>query len=128
MTPATPPPTVKLLTFALDCPDPAALAGFYAEVLGGKVVDEDGDNTWVEVVGDFGTTLSFQQVDGFRPPNWPSQDQAQQAHLDIGVDDLDTGQRQVLALGATLLDDGGGDRSFRVFADPVGHPFCLCRN
>ena len=32
----------KLLTYALDCPDPTALAGFYAELLGGKVVDEIG--------------------------------------------------------------------------------------
>ena len=115
-----------LKTFALDCPDPTAPAGFYAGLLGGKVVDEDGDNTWVELVGDFGTTLSFQQVDDYRAPQWPSQDRAQQAHIDLGVEDLDAAQRQVLALGATLLEDWGGTKTFRVLADPDGHPFCLC--
>lgn len=113
-------------TFALDCPDPSALAGFYAELLGGKVMDEDGDNTWVEVVGDFGTKLSFQQVDNYRPPSWPSQNQAQQAHIDIGSTDLDADQAQVIALGAILLEDWNGTRDWRVFADPAGHPFCLC--
>ena len=115
-----------LKTFALDCPDPTALAGFYAELLGGKIVDEDGDNTWVELVGDFGTTLSFQRVDDYRPPRWPSQDHPQQAHLDLGVDDLPDAQQQVLALGATLLEDWSDTRTWRVFADPDGHPFCLC--
>ena len=118
----------RLQTFALDCPDPAALAGFYAELLGGNVLDEEDENdTWVELRGDFGTTISFQQVDNYRPPSWPAQNQAQQAHIDIGVDDLDAAQSQVLALGALLLEDWGGTRDWRVFADPAGHPFCLCQ-
>jgi predicted enzyme related to lactoylglutathione lyase len=116
----------KLQTFALDCPDPAALAGFYLELVGGEVTDEDGDNSWVELWGDFGTTLSFQRVDDYRAPSWPGQEQAQQAHIDIGVTDLDASQKQVLALGATLLEDWSGAKSWRVFADPDGHPFCLC--
>ena len=115
-----------LQAFALDCPDPTALAGFYAELVGGKVVDEDGDNTWVELHGDYGTTLSFQVVDDFRAPTWPSQDQAQQAHIDIGVADMEAAQAQVLALGATLLEDWKGTEGWRVFSDPAGHPFCLC--
>jgi predicted enzyme related to lactoylglutathione lyase len=115
-----------LQTFALDCPDPVALAGFYAELVGGTVVDEDDDNIWVEVRGDFGTTLSFQRVDDYRAPAWPGQGQAQQAHIDIGVTDLDASQQQVLALGATLLEDWKGAKTWRVFADPDGHPFCLC--
>jgi hypothetical protein len=38
---------------------------------------------------------------------------------------LDAAERAVLALGARRLDAGEGGRSFRVFADPAGHPFCL---
>ena len=37
----------------------------------------------------------------------------------------DDGERAVVGLGARRLDDGQGGRSFRVFADPAGHPFCL---
>ena len=89
-------------------------------------MDEDGDNTWVELYGDFGTTLSFQAVEGYRAPSWPGQERPQQAHIDIGVTDLDAAQQQVLALGATLLEDWNGTRTWRVLTDPAGHPFCLC--
>ncbi|MFE1879653.1 VOC family protein [Streptomyces diastatochromogenes] len=41
---------------------------------------------------------------------------------------LDRAQEQVLALGARMLDDGSGGRSWRVYADPAGHPFCLVRH
>ena len=38
------------------------------------------------------------------------------------VEDLDTGERQVLGLGARRLS--GGDH---VYADPAGHPFCMIK-
>jgi hypothetical protein len=44
-------------------------------------------------------------------------------HLDVRVDDLDRAEQRVLALGARRLDAGAD--TFRVFTDPVGHPFCL---
>jgi hypothetical protein len=44
-------------------------------------------------------------------------------HLDIRVADVDEAEPEVLALGARRLTGGGAD--FRVYADPVGHPFCL---
>jgi hypothetical protein len=44
-------------------------------------------------------------------------------HVDVRVDGLDEAESKVLALGATRLDGGG--KQFRVYADPVGHPFCL---
>jgi predicted enzyme related to lactoylglutathione lyase len=113
-----------LKAYALDCPDPVALAGFYAGLVGGRIVDDGSD--WVELEGDYGTTLAFQQVADHRAPDWPGQDRPQQAHLDIGVTDLDAAQAQVLALGATLLEDWSGNKTWRVFADPAGHPFCLC--
>jgi predicted enzyme related to lactoylglutathione lyase len=46
-------------------------------------------------------------------------------HLDILVDDLDAAEAQVLGLGGTLLDGSDKPIGFRVYADPVGHPFCL---
>jgi len=35
----------------------------------------------------------------------------------------------VLKLGARLLhaESGESKEDFRVYADPAGHPFCLCR-
>ena len=42
------------------------------------------------------------------------------------VADLDAAEQEVLALGAKALDTEDRARSFRVYADPAGHPFCLC--
>ncbi|WP_269801784.1 VOC family protein, partial [Blastococcus atacamensis] len=53
----------------------------------------------------------------------PDPSRPQQFHLDIRVADIAEAEPKVLALGARPLPGGGGD--FRVYADPVGHPFCL---
>lgn len=117
----------KLDVVVLDCPDPHALAAFYAEVLGGtvEVQSEDGDE-WVDLTVPGGGKLAFQAAPGFVPPQWPSPDHSQQFHLDLAVDDLDTAEKGVLALGAKPLDAEDRERTFRVYADPAGHPFCLC--
>lgn len=107
----------------LDCPDPRALAGFYAEVLGGTVQEQE---DWVDVEVPGGWSLAFQAAPGFVPPRWPAADHSQQFHLDLVVDDLDVAEKGVLALGAKPLDAEDRSRSFRVYADPAGHPFCLC--
>ena len=48
-----------------------------------------------------------------------------QFHLHRRVDDIDAAEGAVLARGATKFDHQNPDHS-RVFADPAGHPFCLC--
>ncbi|WP_326697868.1 VOC family protein [Streptomyces sp. NBC_01754] len=111
-------------TVVLDCPDPVALAGFYAEVLGGTI--EDDGQGWVDLKGAPGTALAFQAAPGHVPPAWPRADGSQQLHLDLTVEDLEEAERAVLTLGAALLDAGDPARSWRVYADPAGHPFCLC--
>ncbi|MFC0601414.1 VOC family protein [Streptomyces palmae] len=111
----------------LDCPDPRALAEFYAKVLGGTVQVDSED--WVEVIGERGRVLAFQLAPGHVPPRWPSDDGSQQFHLDFNVPTarLDEAEREVLALGAKLVEgDEGGTRNWRVYLDPAGHPFCLC--
>ncbi|MFJ3091072.1 VOC family protein [Streptomyces sp. NBC_00727] len=107
----------------LDCPDPVALANFYAALIGGEVEQQE---DWVDLTGGAGAPLAFQAAPGFVPPKWPSADASQQFHLDLTVQDLDAAEREVLALGATVLEADDRERSFRVYADPAGHPFCLC--
>ncbi|MFI5664828.1 VOC family protein [Streptomyces sp. NPDC051684] len=119
----------KLQAVALDCADPVRLAEFYAELLGGRVVLDPDDPDWVDVVGFEGTPLACQRVDGYQPPQWPGQERPQQVHLDFDVDDLEADEKRVLSLGATLLertDQIRPDTNWRVYADPAGHPFCLC--
>lgn len=107
----------------LDCPDPGALAAFYASLLGWKVIS-DGDG-WADLVGDDGHRIEFQKVAGYRAPDWPGQDLPQQMHVDVTVDDLDAAEKEVLRIGAVKTEYQPG-KAFRVFLDPAGHPFCLC--
>ncbi|WTY84240.1 hypothetical protein OG559_04970 [Micromonospora sp. NBC_01405] len=58
------------------------------------------------------------------PPAWPDPERPQQFHLDVTVSDIEAAEEAALALGARRLPGEG--EGFRVYADPVGHPFCLC--
>jgi catechol 2,3-dioxygenase-like lactoylglutathione lyase family enzyme len=109
----------RLHHVVLDCPDPAALAAFYAEMLGQPVTYSSDD--WVVVAAnDTSSGLAFQLAPDHRPPTWPDPAVPQQVHLDVMVEDVAAAGPRVLALGAAHLD---GD----VYADPAGHPFCLIR-
>lgn len=119
----------KLQAVVLDCPDPVRLAEFYAELLGGRVVVDPEDTSWVEVVGFDGIPLAFQRVEDYRPPEWPGQEMPQQIHLDFDVTDIEADEKRVLELGATVLertDQLHPEANWRIYADPAGHPFCLC--
>jgi len=113
-------PAMELYAVTIDAPDASALARFYAQLLELEV-GYDGPEGALVAGGP--TSLMVQQISGYNPPQWPDPARPQQAHLDVMVDDLDAGEQRALALGATRLDGGG--ETFRVFADPAGHPFCL---
>ena len=117
----------RMRTVVIDCPDPAALAEFYRQLLGGEV-DADADD-WVVLEPEPGRRLAFQRADEYAAPTWPTAERPQQLHLDVTVDDIDEAERAVLAIGATKPEvqpgEADGD-TFRVYLDPAGHPFCLC--
>ncbi|MGP4115427.1 VOC family protein [Streptomyces sp. 4N509B] len=114
----------RLFSLVIDCPSPSALAGFYQELLSLTRVAESahhvvlGSATGPECV-------VLQRVADFRPPRWPDPDRPQQMHLDVMVPNLDVAEVAVLGLGASLLEGSDKPIGFRVYADPVGHPFCL---
>jgi len=110
-----------LADVCVDCPDGAALARFYAPLLGMEVTWEGAEGTMISADGQ--PAVIFQQVPAYHPPRWPDPTCPQQLHLDIEVTDIESAEERTLALGATRLPGGGAD--FRVYADPVGHPFCL---
>ncbi len=97
----------NLQCVVLDCPDPRALARFYAAVLGGEVDRPDRrwslDAEWSTLHTPGGPVLAFQRAADHRPPRWPDPAHPQQFHLDVGVSDLDRAEARVLALGATRL-------------------------
>ncbi|EDY45584.1 VOC family protein [Streptomyces sp. SPB074] len=121
----------SLQTQVLNCPEPRALALFYARLLGGEV--DRPDPRWA-LGEDFatlhlpgGAVLSFQRDPGFRAPTWPAPGVPVQSHLDLGVRDLDAAERVAVAAGARRLPTAAGIVGWRVYADPAGHVFCLVR-
>jgi catechol 2,3-dioxygenase-like lactoylglutathione lyase family enzyme len=117
----------KRQVVVFDAADIAAESSFWAGVLGGAVVPDD-DDGWHSVVVDGEWKLGIQHAPNHVQPDWPNGTQ-QQMHLDLYVDDLGPAHEQVMALGARLLktaDDPNATQGFQVYADPAGHPFCLC--
>ncbi|QSB05620.1 VOC family protein [Natronoglycomyces albus] len=119
---------LKLTDFIIDCPDPMRLAAFYSAVTN-QALKPDSHDHWAGIR--FGhIELAFQRVDDYRAPHWPDQEHPKQFHLDFEVDDIESEQRRILDLGAKLHKDFIGPEGYgwRIYTDPVGHPFCLCRN
>lgn len=98
----------ELWCVVIDCPDPAELDPFYAELLGPDPVP----------------TLAFQQASSYVAPRWPDPAYPAQMHFDVKVDDRMRVQERIERVGAVRLPPEGG--SCPVYADPAGHPFCLC--
>jgi catechol 2,3-dioxygenase-like lactoylglutathione lyase family enzyme len=116
-------PRMSLASTVLGCPDPPALARFYAALLDWPIdTDEPG---WV-TLRPGGPGLSFQLETGHVPPTWPAGpgDQQMQLHLDVRVDDLAAGVEYAVSLGARVAGVQPQD-DVRVMLDPAGHPFCL---
>jgi len=108
----------RLHHVVVDCPDPRALASFYAELLGQRITSESDD--WVVVAdSEHSSGLAFQLAPDHRRATWPDPSIPQQVHLDVMVEDVSAAEPRVLALGASKLEGS------HVYADPAGHPFCL---
>jgi catechol 2,3-dioxygenase-like lactoylglutathione lyase family enzyme len=114
----------RLGTVVLDCPDPLALSNFYARLLEWSP-DEAPREHWTSINGPDGGRIDFQRADEYHPSTWPDPERPQMFHFDFWVDDLDAGHERALALGAKFLEQ---QQTFRVYADPAGHPFCLCQS
>lgn len=125
----------KLDLIILDCPDALQLGRFYADVLGWQI--EDGsDSAFTTLVPPGGglspdnpdgqPTLAFQQIADWTEPTWPGGAHPQQFHLDFAVSDIAAAEPGLIAAGARVHDhQPSTDGRFRVYLDPVGHPFCL---
>ena len=118
-------PPMTLTATVLDCPDPRALARFYARLLDWPLDTDDPE--WATLrPGDGRTGLSFQRETDHVPPTWPAGpgEQQMQMHLDIAVEDLAAAVAFAVAGGAVEAGFQPQD-DVRVMLDPAGHPFCL---
>jgi catechol 2,3-dioxygenase-like lactoylglutathione lyase family enzyme len=117
----------RFTELVVDSRDPEALAAWWAEVLGYRVLSrEDGD---VEIgpeagFGGAAPTFVFARVAEPTPGKV-------RLHVDVSPTDRDQDAEleRLLALGATRADVGQtGEESWHVLADPEGNEFCLLRS
>jgi catechol 2,3-dioxygenase-like lactoylglutathione lyase family enzyme len=117
-------PVGRLASISLDCPDPNALALFYADLLGMRRTFESPDGRIIGV-SDGTHWLTMMRVDDYVSPSWPHPGQLQQMHLDVSVTDLEAATTRAVDLGARLAGHQVAPDAWRVLLDPAGHPFCL---
>ena len=113
------PRDVRLVGVSLDCADPAELADFYLQLLGGRLLWTRPTSAAVQTPG---VLLIPQRVADYQPPVWPG---ASVVHVDLTAGEhLEEPTRRAIALGARLADPQPDPR-WRVLLDPAGHPFCI---
>ncbi|MGW2443473.1 VOC family protein [Streptomyces sp. NPDC001494] len=116
-------PAFRYAAVTFDCADPAEMARFYGESLGMSILYSSDD--FVLLGREGATGLGFNRLAGYRPPTWPDPAQEKQAHIELGVDDLDIAEKRLLDLGATKPAFQPQPERWRVLLDPAGHPFCI---
>ena len=116
-------PAFRYVAVTFDCSDPDGLARFYGEMLGLPVAYASDDFVFLAKDGTPG--LGFNRLADYRRPTWPDPAQEKQAHIEVGVDDLDTAESHLLSLGAAKPGHQPNPDRWRVLLDPAGHPFCI---
>lgn len=111
-----------------DAADLDAESAFWAGLLGGTVqrASDRWHNIWVN--GEW--QLGVQHAPDHVAPQWPDGTE-QQMHLDFYLSDrtdLDSTHESIIELGGSLLRsaDPTADHGVQIYADPAGHPFCIC--
>ena len=106
-------PAERLHGVVMDSADPFAQSRWWAQILGGTVVDSERGFSTVENVEGVWFTLDFVPVPEPKVGK-------NRIHLDLTVPDLEP----LLEAGATVLRPRGGDIAWDVLADPEGNEFC----
>ncbi|MFH9611771.1 VOC family protein [Streptomyces sp. NPDC017448] len=114
--------TSSVRHITIDCADAYALGAFWAQVLGGRVSDEDSPGDPEALVEAPGAAVLFVQVDDEKRTK-------NRVHLDVQPQDRsrDEEVERLLALGATLVADHRkpNGRGWATLADPEGNEFCV---
>lgn len=112
-----------LTGITIDCADPVSLAEFWSRLLDRQISAEHEGPDWATVGSrlDPAPRLTFQRVP---EPKYGKV----RLHLDVQVDDIDSGRAQVEGLGGQWTGqryDYPGAGVVLVMTDPEGHEFCL---
>ncbi len=112
----------RLFGVAIDCADAAALARFWAEVLGRQVADDSTSERAVLLAGEgdaSGPPITFHRVPEMKTVK-------NRLHLDLISDTFDAETARLLSLAARRLRDlQAGKARWTTFADIEGNEFDL---
>ena len=109
----TPPPT-RLYEIVVDCADHRSSSRWWADVLGGRRVEDDRGFSYIEQIpGTPFDNMSFVPVD--EPKTTKNR-----IHLDVVTDDV----AALVEAGAVLLRPRDEEIDWDVLADPEGNEFC----
>jgi predicted enzyme related to lactoylglutathione lyase len=112
----------SLIWLDFECPDPAALAGFYHQALGWDVLDSQDEYA---VLSTGAMRIRLGRVEGYQGPGWPDAAGPKRYHLDLQVADVSEAVERCLKLGAQKPGFQPGGDQWTVLTDPAGHPFCV---
>ena len=115
--------TVSLHHIVIDAHDLQALARFWAQVLGWRILSEREQEVVIAVDETAPVGICFMPVKDQKTVK-------NRVHLDLtpDPDDPDAEIQRILALGARKVDIGQtGAESWTVLADPEGNEFCVVR-
>jgi len=107
-------PAQRLYALAVDAADPRAQAGWWGDVLGGRVRDEQQRWWWVDLPGEPFQSMVFMPVP--EPKTVKNR-----IHWDLTSSDVTA----LVERGARVLREPGGDIDWHVLADPEGNEFCV---
>jgi hypothetical protein len=116
----------RLTEILIDCADPEALATWWQGVLGWERSEEDDDEVDPEDV-------ELRNPDGYPHLLFLKVPEAKSVknriHLDLNPTGCDQPEEleRLLGLGAKRIDNGQGEQTWVVLADPEGNEFCLLR-
>jgi hypothetical protein len=102
----------------VDANDPVTLGRWWQQALGWVVVDEAPDVFEIRSTPNRLPGLLFVRVPDAKTVK-------NRLHLDFRPEDRDLEVDRLLALGATRIDVGQGERTWVVLADPEGNEFCV---
>ncbi|MEO6470656.1 MAG: VOC family protein, partial [Aeromicrobium sp.] len=111
------PPAYKLKDLVVDAADPVAIAQWWGDVMGGKVVHDDGYSYLDKVPG-----VPFDDID-FLPVPEPKTVK-NRIHWDVTLEG-DTTIDDLVAKGATVIRAQDDEDHWTVMADPEGNEFCV---
>lgn len=110
-----------IAALAIDCADPAGLAGWWSRLLGGEVEPDSDEDGLATLHTPGGLAIDFIPVPERKTLK-------NRLHLDIRSSDYEAAVAQARALGATDADDVYDEDAWKVLRDPEGNEFCILRS